>query len=220
MIIYLPVNERIFEIFSYAFASFLYLCQSSHETQITQKNVNHNNHVNKDNSGMKIYTTTSSVNRSYFCGNCKSSLHHATSSCRAKMKWKHCFCWGSTMLLMAVNVPLLKATLNGVYIPHFFKGNELHLFCFFYYWNQSTFSFPLRLCCVNNWIKGTLVLSLAVSWAPPSGKLIHIHNVDSLNRTLHGSYKRQCHVGPLIYLPHDMVQYARLLQYLQWPCTG
>lgn len=53
MIIYLPVNERIFELFSYAFASFLYLCQSSHGTRITQKNVSHDNHVNKDNSGKK-----------------------------------------------------------------------------------------------------------------------------------------------------------------------
>lgn len=56
MIIYLPVNERIFEIFSYAFASFLYLRQSSHGTQVTQKNVSHDNHVNKDNSGKKKAT--------------------------------------------------------------------------------------------------------------------------------------------------------------------
>lgn len=53
MIIYLPVNERIFELFSYAFASFLYLCQSSHGTRITQKNVSHDNHVNKDTSGKR-----------------------------------------------------------------------------------------------------------------------------------------------------------------------
>lgn len=81
MIIYLPVNERIFEIFSYAFASFLYLRQSSHGTQVTQKNVSHDNHVNKDNSGRKKKKKKLhyNVNRGYFYGNNKSSLHQATS---------------------------------------------------------------------------------------------------------------------------------------------
>lgn len=83
MVIYLPVNERIFEIFSYAFASFLYLRQSPHGTQVTQKNVTRDNHVNKDNSGEKKKLHYN-VNRGYFYGNNRSILHQATSSCRAK----------------------------------------------------------------------------------------------------------------------------------------
>lgn len=49
----LSVNERTCEIFSYALASFLHVCQSSHGTRITQKNVSRDDHVNKDHSGYR-----------------------------------------------------------------------------------------------------------------------------------------------------------------------
>lgn len=80
----LGVNERTCDIFSYALASFLHLCQSSHGTRITQKNVSHDNHVHRDNSGNR-YTTMSSVNCCYLFGNWKGYLHHASPS-KAKMK--------------------------------------------------------------------------------------------------------------------------------------
>lgn len=164
----------------------------------------------------------SSVSRGYFYGNCKSSLHQATGSCRAKLKWKQ-FLVSVLHASDGCECAIVIGFIKGVYIPGFFspfKGNEL---LFFYYWNQSMFSFSLRLCCVEKWIKGILILSVAVFWAPSSGELHHLHNADSLfsTRTLHrGRYTRQAHVGPMIYLPHNIVQYARLLQYLQWPCTG
>lgn len=53
-----------------ALASFLHLCQGSHATRFTQKNVSHDNHVNKDDSG-NSYTTMSSVNSCYLYGNWK-----------------------------------------------------------------------------------------------------------------------------------------------------
>lgn len=48
--------------------SFQHLCQSSHGTQITQKNVSYDNNVNKDKPG-NGYTTMSSVNICYLYWN-------------------------------------------------------------------------------------------------------------------------------------------------------
>lgn len=72
-LIALGVYERTCDIFSYALASFLHLCQSSHGTRITQKNVSHDNHVNKDNSGNN-YTTMSSFNSCYLYGGWKANF--------------------------------------------------------------------------------------------------------------------------------------------------
>lgn len=80
----LHVYERTCDIFSYALASFLHLCQSSQGTRITEKNVSHDNHVNKDNSGNN-YTKMSSFNGCYIwelvCG-----IHQAATPSKAKMK--------------------------------------------------------------------------------------------------------------------------------------
>lgn len=84
VLLVLGVNERTCDIFSYALASFLHLCQSSLGTRITQKNVNHDNHVNKDNSGNR-YTKMSSVNGCYMW-ELVSNLHQATGPREAKMK--------------------------------------------------------------------------------------------------------------------------------------
>lgn len=69
--------------FPNALASFLPLCPSSHRTWITQKNVSHDCHVNKDDSG-NSYSKISSVN-----GCCvrelESNLQQATSPERANL---------------------------------------------------------------------------------------------------------------------------------------
>lgn len=81
----LGVNERTCDIFSYALASFLHLCQSSHGTRITQKNVRHDNYVNKDNSG-NSYTTMSSVNGCYLYGNWKAIFTRLPVPVKQKQK--------------------------------------------------------------------------------------------------------------------------------------
>lgn len=82
----LGVNERTCVIFSYALVGFLHLCQSSLETRITQKNVSHDNYVNKDNSG-NSYTKMSSANRCYVW-ELDTDLPQATSPSKAKIRKK------------------------------------------------------------------------------------------------------------------------------------
>lgn len=61
------------------------MCQSSHGTQITQKNVSYDDNVNKDKPG-NGYTTMSSVKHVLFILELVGILHQASSSSNAKWK--------------------------------------------------------------------------------------------------------------------------------------
>lgn len=82
--------------------SFQHLCQSSHGTQITQKNVSYDDNVNKDKPG-NGYTTMSSVNICYLYWNWGYSPPGG-SFCKAKLKTDTFLYWHSFMPVMVRNV--------------------------------------------------------------------------------------------------------------------
>lgn len=74
------------------------MCQSSHGTQITQKNVSYDDNVNKDKPG-NDYTTMSSVKHMLFIldlGVEGVTLHQASSSSEAKLKTRDLFLYRDT----------------------------------------------------------------------------------------------------------------------------
>lgn len=131
--------------------------------RFTQKNVSHDNHVNKDNSGKKKLHYY--VSRGYFYGNYKGSLHQATSSRRAKKKKATLFFpLGFLHASAGCECAIVKhfvELFNDVYIPRsfsLFQGIELQLFFFFLTAGTKACLAFLKDCCFQNWIKGILML--------------------------------------------------------------